>query len=145
MANARSYAGRERRWARPSPLVVGLAGLVVAGIVFSTLCPIDLRPRLANPDVERFAAYFLLGGLVALAAGRRGLAGLAMIVVLAFTLEAAQGLAPGRDPALSDAIVKALGGVFGSAAGQLFFAARRMARQLAGRLPGLAARRETAA
>jgi hypothetical protein len=130
MAAPAPHARPERRLARPSPLVVGLALAAIAGIAFVTLCPIELRPRLASPTQERLAAYFVLGVLVTLAAGRHWLGATAVVLILAFGLEAAQALAPGRDPAMSDALVKALGGVLGSAAAQLVFPIRRLAARM---------------
>jgi hypothetical protein len=126
MAAPESHARPERRLARPSPLVVGLALTAVAAIAFVTLCPIGLRPRLASATQERLCAYFVLGVLIALAAGRRWLGATAVVLILAFGLEAAQALAPGRDPAMSDALVKAFGGVLGAAAAQLVFPVRRL-------------------
>src|SRR4051812_50023557 len=125
MTAAETFRGPERRLARPSPLLIGLAAAVLAAIAFATLCPIGLRPPLATADQERFAAFALLGAVAGLAAGRRALAATALVVLAAFALEAAQGLAPGRDAALSDAMVKALGGVAGSAAAQLMFPLKR--------------------
>jgi hypothetical protein len=126
MARAASRAGSERRLAKPSPLVVSLALAGAGGIAFVTLCPIGLRPHLGSATEERFAAFFVLGVLVALAAGRRWLGATAVVVVLAFGLEAAQGLAPSRDPALADALVKAFGGVLGASVAQLVFPIRRL-------------------
>ena len=111
-----------------------LAVLAVGGIAFASLCPIALRPRMADPDAERFAAFFVLGGLIALASGRRWIGATAAVMLLAFGFEAAQLAAPGRDPMLSDAIIKAMGGVCGSAAAQAVFAVRRLAARLTGRL-----------
>jgi hypothetical protein len=125
MATDTAYAGPERRVARPQLKWMGLAALSLAAIVFVTLCPIGLRPHLLTGDEERFAAFLVLGALTGLAAGRRGLAATAAVVLLAFALESAQGLAPGRHAALSDAVVKALGGVVGAAAAQLVFPLRR--------------------
>jgi hypothetical protein len=107
-------------------MIVGLAALGAAAIAFVTLCPIGLRPHLASATEERFGAYFVLGVLVALAAGRRWLGAMAVVVVLALGLEAAQLLAPTRDAAMSDALVKALSGVLGTAAAQLIFPVRRL-------------------
>jgi hypothetical protein len=120
-----AYAVPERRVARPSPWWIGLAVLALAAITFVTLCPISLRPHFANADQERFAAFLVLGALVGRAAGRRGLAATAAVVLLALALEFAQDLAPGRHAAFSDALVKALGGVVGAAAAQLSFPLRR--------------------
>src|SRR3954449_10849254 len=91
----------ERRRAKPSVLLIGLAILSaeVTGLV--TLCPISLRPHLWSANHERFVAYFVLGVLGALAAQRRRLGALALVVFLAFGLEAAQRLVPGRHAMLS--------------------------------------------
>ena len=120
-------------------MVVGLAVLGAAAIAFVTFCPIGLRPHLASPDAERFAAFLVLGGLIALAAGRRWARATALVVFLAFGFEAGQLLVPGRDAMASDAIIKAMGGVSGCAAAQAFFALRR----LSVRLSGAMARRRT--
>lgn len=133
MTSASDYAGPDRRRAKPSPLLIGLAALGIAAIAFVTLCPPDLRPRLASANEERFAAYFVLGILLALASGRRRLAATAIVLLLAFGLEAAQHLAPGRHAMAADALIKALGGVVGVVVGQLAFPARRLAARLAGR------------
>jgi len=134
-------ARAERRVARPSPRWVGLAALGVAAIAFVTLCPIGLRPHLASGDQERFAAFLALGALAGRAAGRRGLAATAAVVLLAFGLELAQGLAPGRHAGLSDALVKALGGVVGVAAAQLAYPLRRALARAAGWRRGALSRR----
>lgn len=126
MATATSHIGPDRRLAKPSPLLVGLVVLGVASISFATLCPISLRPHLASANEERFGAYFVVGVLIALVAGRRWLAATTFVAVLAFGLEAAQLLVPGRDAVVSDALVKALGGVLGSAAGQFIFPLKRL-------------------
>ncbi len=126
MAQAPSYPGANRRFAKPSPLLLSLVVLGIAAITFATLCPISLRPHLASANQERFGAYVVLGGLLALAAGRRWLASAMFVVVLVCALEAAQLLVPGRDAVISDALVKALGGVLGSVAGQFMFPLRRL-------------------
>jgi hypothetical protein len=128
---AAAYVGRERRRTEPSPLVISLAVTVFAAIVFVTLCPIGLRPHLAGADQERFGAWLLLGALVQLAAGRRAALPTAAVIVAAIALESAQHLAPGRHAQVSDALVKAIGGALGCAAGQLVFPIRRHLRQLA--------------
>lgn len=124
------HARPERRISRPSPRIVGLAALAVAGLAFVTLCPIGLRPHLAPANEERFAAYFVLGILIALAAQRRWLAATACVVVLAFGLEAAQLLAPGRHAQLSDALVKAMSGALGSTTGQFIYPLKRLLRSI---------------
>ena len=133
------YLGADRRRAKPSPLMIGLALVGVATIAFATLCPADLRPHLATPNAERFDAYLVLGALVGLAAGRRALGATAVVVLLAVGLEAAQCFTPGRDPAISDALIKALGGVVGSAGVQLRYPLRRLVARIADFTPSFGA------
>jgi hypothetical protein len=111
---------------------VGLALLAAAAVAFVTLCPIGLRPHLASPNLERLMAYAVLGALVARACGRNGLRATAWVMVLAFGLEGAQRLVPGRDAVMADALVKAFGGVLGVAGAQLMFALRRLLVRMAG-------------
>ena len=106
--------------------MIGLAATGLAAIVFATLCPIGLRPHVASPNLERFVAYMALGGLVARACGRRALGATALVLLAAIGLEAAQALVPGRHAALSDAVVKSLGGVLGCAAAQVAYPIRRL-------------------
>jgi len=135
MVIAKVYAGPNRRRGGVARLPLALAVLGVAAITFATLCPIGLRPHLASADEERFGAYFVLGVLIALTSPRRWLRAVGMIVVLALVLEAGQLLIPGRDAAISDAVIKALGGVVGALAVQLGFPLRRL---LARRIPPIA-------
>ena len=115
----------ERRQAKPSVTLILLAALGAEAIGLATLCPINLRPHLWSANHERFAAYLVLGAMISLAAQRRWLSALALTVFLAFGLEAAQRLIPGRHAVLSDATIKALGGVLGCAAAQVSFVLRR--------------------
>jgi VanZ family protein len=112
-------------------MMVGSAVLAAAAIAFATLCPIQMRPHLLGADAERFAAYLALGALVSRASGRHWLGATTIVVIVALGLEAAQRLVPGRDAAWADAVVKALGGVFGSGAAQLVFPVRRLFTRLA--------------
>ena len=132
MTAAISRHAPERRRATPSKTAVGAALAGVAAIAFVTLCPIALRPHLAPASVERLAAYAVLGALISRAAGRRGLQATAWVVILAFGLEAAQRLSPGRHAQMADALVKGLGGVLGVAAVQMLFPLRRLAVRLSG-------------
>jgi hypothetical protein len=132
MGFAKRYAGPERRFSKPSPVFIALAVLGVAGIAYATLCPIGMRPHLASADQERFGAYFVLGGAVALAAPRRWLSSTLFVVALAIGLEASQLLVPGRDARVGDALIKACGGVLGSAVGHAVFPAKRLAMRLLG-------------
>ena len=136
MASVATYARPERRLARPSPAAIALAVLALHAIAFATLCPIGLRPHLADANAERFFAYVALGALAARAGGRRALAVTALVVLAAVALEGAQALIPGRHATAPDAMVKALGGVMGCAAVQMRFPLRR----LVARATALAAR-----
>jgi len=130
MGDLLPYGGRERRITKPSPLFLALAGAGVLGIVYATLCPIGLRPHFASANLERFGAYFGLGGLLALAFPRRRLWVIATVTLLAVGLEMGQLLVPGRDGRVSDAAVKALGGLTGAGVGYLVFPVRRLIRAL---------------
>ena len=123
---APGYSGPDRRRARPSPVLASATVTLFAAIAFSTLCPIGLRPHLASADVERFDAYFALGLVATLAAGRRATGAAVAVVLTALALEYAQYLVPSRDPRLADALVKALGGVCGCLAAQASFPMRRL-------------------
>ncbi|HZZ67472.1 MAG TPA: hypothetical protein VFE18_04800 [Phenylobacterium sp.] len=132
MTSPRSRAWPDRRRAKPSAITVGAAVLGVAAIGFVTLCPIGLRPHLANADVERFGAYLILGLLVSRAAGRRAVGATMLVMALAFGLEAAQRFAPGRHAQMVQALVKAFGGLSGVMAAELVFPLKRLMARLSG-------------
>jgi hypothetical protein len=91
-----------------------LASLALAVIVFATLCPIEWRPRLSeNPDVERFAAFAVLGFAAKFAFPRKHLLTILALALIAAGLEAAQLFIPGRDAHGWDAMVKMLGAAAG--------------------------------
>jgi VanZ family protein len=96
-----------------------VACLLLAFVVFATLSPIHLRPKTGHPNLERFAAFLILGGAYTLALPRRAAVVAICLVVGAFALEAAQQWAPTRDPDLNDALVKAVGGLAGVAIARL--------------------------
>ncbi|PRD50903.1 VanZ family protein [Phyllobacterium myrsinacearum] len=96
------------------------AWLLFAAILFITVDPISLRPESGLPvNVERFAAFAVLGFVFAAAYPRRWLLILVLVVGAAFGFELAQMLAPTRHARLMDAVVKAAGGTFGVAASAL--------------------------
>ena len=70
--------------------------------------------------------------MVSRAAGRQAMGATIAIMALAFGLEAAQRLAPGRHAVLADAVVKAFGGVSGVAGYQMLFPLRRLIVRLSG-------------
>ena len=100
--------------------VCTIAGwLALAFIAYATLSPIDARPVLAGPQLEHFAAFALVGLAFAVAYPNRVVFVVIIVVGAALGLEALQLLTPDRHGRVIDALVKALGGVFGISAGQL--------------------------
>jgi hypothetical protein len=86
----------------------------LAFVAFATLGPLGLRPTTGlSPQLERLAAFFVVGGLFAAAYPRHII--LAAIVVLgtAVLLELLQLLAPSRHGRLFDAGIKIVGGSLG--------------------------------
>ena len=100
--------------------VCAIAGwLALAFIAYATLSPIDARPVLAGPQLEHFAAFALVGLAFAVAYPNRVVFVVIIVVGAALGLEALQLLTPDRHGRVVDALVKALGGIFGISAGQL--------------------------
>lgn len=85
-------------------------------IVFWTLGPIADRPRLGPPQLERFGAYFLLGGAFSVAYARPRLVASALVLV-AVGLEFGQLFVPHRDAGIPDAVAKATGAIVGVGVG----------------------------
>ncbi len=107
--------------------VAVLAWLILGVIVFSTLSPLGMRPRLGVfVHVERFGAFALMGLLFALVYSRRVIAVLACVVAAVIGLELLQMAVSDRHARFSDLAVKAAGGVFGVACG--WFIMRNRAR-----------------
>ena len=96
-----------------------LGWLTLAFIVFVTLSPVGDRPSVASPHLEHFAAFALAGFALALAYPNRALLVVAIVVGLAFGLEALQLLTPDRHARAADALAKALGGISGISVGQM--------------------------
>ena len=94
--------------------VIAIAWASLILIVIATLSPIGLRPHMAGPGLERFAAFALIGVLFGLAYPRRIWLVLALIVGTAIGLEALQLLTPDRHGELRDAMVKLAGGISGA-------------------------------
>lgn len=126
------YGRPERRKRRLSAQWLLLACGVAGVIVFATLCPLHWRPRLShNPNIERFAAFLLLGFAAKLAFPRRHVLTVLGVIALAAGLEAAQLLIPGRDARVMDAVVKATGAVMGVQFGLVSFMFKRAVVRLA--------------
>lgn len=103
-----------------------VAWLLLAGLIFVTLSPIDLRPISPLPvQLERAAALALIGFVFAIAYPRRIL--LVALVVLGATvgLELLQLIQPSRHGRVIDAAVKLIGGSGGLLLGWLFARLRR--------------------
>jgi len=100
--------------------IAGIAGwLALAFIAYATLSPLEARPVLAGPQLEHFAAFALVGLALAVAYPGRAVLVVVIVVGAAVGLEALQLLTPDRHGRVIDALVKALGGIFGISAGQL--------------------------
>jgi hypothetical protein len=92
---------------------IAASWLTLAFIVYATLSPIEARPVLVGAQVERFAAFAVLGLTFGLAYPNRISLVFAIVVGSAFTLETLQLLTPDRHGRLLDALVKAAGGTCG--------------------------------
>ncbi len=103
----------------PRKYVFIIACMLLAFVVFVTLSPIQLRPRTGHPVLERFVAFLMVSGAYTLALPRRAGLIAVLMVAAAFVLEAAQQLAPTRDPDVRDALVKSFGALAGVAAARL--------------------------
>ncbi|WP_460451229.1 hypothetical protein [Alsobacter sp. SYSU BS001988] len=109
------------------------AWLLVVAIALMTVCPIGLRPVTGlSVDLERFAAFGLVGLFFGLAYPRRRIAVLAAVVAAAAGLEAMQYLAPSRHGRVHDFEIKAVAGALGAVSAMLF---GRVAREAALRRP----------
>ena len=93
------------------------AWVFLAAIAFSTLSPIELRPDTGAPaDMERFAAFALVGGAFCVGYPKWRFGIIVIVVAMVGLLEVAQHLVPGRHGHLHDLIVKASGAVLGAVA-----------------------------
>ncbi|GJE83662.1 hypothetical protein [Methylorubrum thiocyanatum] len=99
-------------------LVRLMAWTVAIGLVVVTLSPLEARPVVASANLERAGAYALFGFLLALSYPRRWVLALLAAVVLAGTLEAAQGLTASRHGRVVDFLVKGGAALIGGLAAQ---------------------------
>ncbi|CAO4132827.1 hypothetical protein OFEAOIEE_LOCUS549 [Methylorubrum extorquens] len=99
-------------------LVRLMAWVVAIGLVAVTLSPLEARPVLAPPTLERAGAYALFGFLLVLSYPRRWGWALLVAVALAGGLEAAQGLTVSRHGRLIDFLVKGGAALAGGLAAQ---------------------------
>ncbi|MER9652999.1 hypothetical protein NKJ26_05710 [Mesorhizobium sp. M0152] len=96
------------------------ASALLAIIIFATLSPIQLRPHIAEANVERALAYVLLGFALAIGFPHRLYQAAIFVIATAGVLELLQIIDPGRHAQFVDGLVKALAGIIGIAVGQLF-------------------------
>lgn len=91
-----------------------IAALVLSAlVVVFTLGPVSDRPQFGHPQSERYLAFMALGLCWAAACPGRLWRVFVALAVAAALLEAAQALAPGRDPRVTDALVKIAGAATG--------------------------------
>jgi VanZ family protein len=97
--------------------IVGiLAWMLLAVIVYSTLAPFDMRPRLGTSvNLERFGAFALLAALFALHYPRRMVLVVLCVTAAAIGIELLQLSLADRHARMSDIVVKVAGGVSGVA------------------------------
>jgi hypothetical protein len=88
--------------------------LILAAILFATVSPLGLRPRLGfGPDFDRFVGFLVAGLFLGFGYPRRWPWVLGFIAIAAFGIETIQMLTPDRHARIWDAMVKAGGGVLG--------------------------------
>lgn len=91
-----------------------ISWLLLAALIFVTLCPIKLRPVSgAPPDLERFVAFAVLGAIFAFGYPKNRVIILFFLVAFAGSLEALQQFIPTRDARVHDAVIKAIGAFMG--------------------------------
>lgn len=110
------------------------AWILFAVIAYSTMSPLDLRPRIGHMvHLERFGAFGLLGLLFAIAYPRR----LALVLVLVFAtaigFELLQMVSADRHARATDVMVKLLGGACGVFGGWFLYRFRLPLLRLLGR------------
>ena len=96
-----------------------LAWVTLAAIVAATISPIQDRPDLAGPIIERAGAFFLLGLLFCVGYRRHWSLALIIVLVAGTGLEAAQLMTTDRHAEIADALVKTAGGIAGVGLGLL--------------------------
>jgi VanZ family protein len=101
------------------------AWAILAFIIFVTVSPINLRPHtMTTVNVDRAAAYAVLGLLFALAYPRNWKTTALLLVVGAAGFEFLQLFSSTRHARVDDALIKALGALIGVTAGHLYARSR---------------------
>ena len=98
-----------------------MAWLLLAGLIFATLSPINLRPISPLPtQLERAIALAVVGFVFALAYPRHLWIVVLLVVGSTVLLELLQLVQPSRHGRVVDVAVKLVGAGFGLAAGAIF-------------------------
>ena len=96
------------------------AWLLVLAVALFTLAPIGLRPISGAPaNLERFAAFAVIGACFSLGYPKHRLTILLVTIGIVGGLEAAQHWVPSRHGRLPDSLVKAAGALLGLAAAMI--------------------------
>jgi VanZ family protein len=95
------------------------AAVLLAGIIFVTLSPLNLRPRTGFVGAERAVAYLLLAMATVVAFPDQFWFAALAVLIVALGLEIAQQLTPDRHGELIDAMQKVAGALVGCAIGYL--------------------------
>jgi hypothetical protein len=98
-----------------------LAWLCLAAIAVVTVGPLNWRPESGlSPQIERFAAFALVGLLFSAAYSRHILIAAAIVIGAAIVFELLQLIEPSRHGRIFDAAVKIVGSMTGLTIGYIF-------------------------
>lgn len=104
----------------PKFAAIALSWLLLGFIVYSTISPLDLRPRMGTfVTLERFGAFGVVGFLFAIAYQKHIRYVTILLLLVVTGLEVAQALSPDRHARLGDLAVKMAGTGCGIVAAQL--------------------------
>jgi hypothetical protein len=92
---------------------------LLALIVFATLSPIQMRPHIADANLERGLAYVLLGLAITIGFPKRVYQVAIFVICTAGVLEMLQIIDPGRHARFLDAFLKASAGIAGIVMGHV--------------------------
>lgn len=102
------------------------AWLLLAATAFVTLAPIELRPESGiSPQIERFAAFALIGLAFSLAYSRQVWLVVLLVLTAAIALEVMQVLVLTRHAGVRDVVAKLAGGTTGVLIGWVISTLRR--------------------
>jgi hypothetical protein len=116
------------RWLRSTAAVLG--PVILGVIIFATLCPNHLRPRIGeSADAERFLAFTTLCGAYAFAYPRCWYLVLCLILLGDGALEATQNFFPDRHGTFADFVTKAFGSIAGAMIANILDRVARLIKQ----------------